>query len=68
MSRVAPNSALVSTAMDAIATAPGWARVGLTFGNERLREAALAELATAVAERLENPEVPPDPNQLRLAL
>jgi len=68
MARVAPTSELFSTTRDALLTAPGWARVGLTFGDDRLREAALNELAASIARRIENPPVEIDPAQLRLAL
>jgi len=66
MARFAPSPSLVLTAKEALAHAPGWARVELTFGNDRLRDAALTELAVTIAERLENP--PPDhsPDQLPL--
>lgn len=57
---------LVTAAKEALATAPGWARVGLTFGNERLRDAALTELAHVIADRMENPPPAIDPNQLPL--
>ena len=67
---LAPHSTAraVATARDAIAESPGWVRVGLTFGNERLREEALTTLATNVVERLENPPPPYDADQLPLAL
>lgn len=66
--RLEPDSALIDHAKAALAQAPGWARVGLTFGNETIREAALAELATGVVERLLNPAPHYDPDQLPLAL
>ena len=47
---------------------PGWARVGLTFGDKRLREQALNELAASIAQRIARPPVEPDPDQLPLAL
>ena len=74
MPRIAPEPAplstarAVATARDAIAESPGWVRVGLTFGNERLREEALTTLAATVVERLENPPPPYDADQLPLAL
>lgn len=46
---------------------PGWARVGLTFGDERLREQALNELASSIAQRIAHPPVEPDSDQLPLA-
>lgn len=48
--------------------APGWARVGLTFGDDRLRDAALNELATVIAHRIANPPPQHSPDQLTLAL
>lgn len=71
MPRFAPDPALISTAKAAIAESPGWVRVGLTFGNQRLREEALEALealAVTVVERLENPPVAYDADQLPLAL
>jgi hypothetical protein len=59
---------LVSLTKAGLALAPGWARVGLTFGDARLREAALDELAASIAERIAHPPVEVDPDQLRLAL
>ena len=47
---------------------PGWARVGLTFGDERLREQALNELAASIAQRIARLPIEPDPDQLPLAL
>ena len=54
-------------AREGLMLSPGWARVGLTFGDERLREQALNELAASIAQRISNPPVEADPNQLRLA-
>jgi hypothetical protein len=68
MPRFAPDPALVSTTREALAQAPGWARVGLTFGSQRLREEALTALAETVAERLENPSAEQSADQLRLSL
>ena len=55
-------------AREGLMLSPGWARVGLTFGDERLREQAINELAASIAQRISNPPVEADPNQLRLAL
>lgn len=49
-------------------TAPGWARIELTAPNERLREAAAAELVQTVIAALEGSTTPSDPRQLALAL
>lgn len=51
----------------ALLTSAGWARVGLTAPNERLREQAAKELALAVCETI-NPPTQPDRNQLALPL
>jgi hypothetical protein len=64
--RVNPDPALIDQAKDAISQSPGWARVGLTCGNERLREEALTTLAGAVVDRLTNPPPAIDPRQLQL--
>jgi hypothetical protein len=68
MPRFAPDPARISTAKAAIAESPGWVRVGLTFGNQRLRDEALEALAVTVVERLENPPPAHDADQLPLAL
>jgi hypothetical protein len=68
MARFAPDPALISATRAGLVTAPGWARVGLTFGDQKLREAALDELAVAIAARIERPVQEADPAQLPLAL
>ena len=68
MARFAPDPNLVSATRAGIVTAPGWARVGLTFGDAKLREAAIDELAVTIAARIEHPISEPDPAQLPLAL
>lgn len=68
MPRFAPDAARISTARAAIAESPGWVRVGLSFGNQRLREEALTTLAATVVERLENPPPEHDADQLPLGL
>jgi hypothetical protein len=55
-----------STIAQALLTAPGWARVGLTAPGEGLREDAARELARAVLEGRQQPEASPD--QLKLSL
>ena len=52
---------------DALLTSAGWARVGLTAPNARLREQAAKELALTICERL-NAVEPLDRNQLPLPL
>ena len=47
--------------------APGWARVGLTMPDERMRERAADALAATIIERLDGLS-PPDVNQLNLPL
>jgi hypothetical protein len=53
---------------EALLNAPGWARVGLTTRDPRLRESAAAELAKVIRERIEGPVAPGDEGQLTLAL
>lgn len=50
MERIAPTSHPIATIADALLSAPGWARVGLTAPTEHMREAAAIELARAVVE------------------
>lgn len=59
------DPALIDHTKDAISQSPGWTRVGLTCGNERLREEALTTLA-GVVDRLTNPPPTIDPRQLPL--
>lgn len=47
--------------------APGWARVGLTMPDARLRERAADTLAATMIEKLQGTPTP-DINQLRLSL
>ncbi|WP_375381526.1 DUF6771 family protein [uncultured Sphingomonas sp.] len=51
----------------AISAAPGWARVGITVPDPRLRAAALEELARHVVASLDPPR-PRDDRQLGLPL
>ena len=60
-----PSRAAISSA---ILAAPGWARVGITMPNDRLREEAAEELARAIVERLHQTEPVPDANQLALPI
>lgn len=64
--RMIPDPALIDYASDALSQSPGWARVGLTCGNERLPKEALTTLAGAVVDRLTNPPPGIDPRQLQL--
>ena len=66
MERFAPTPAAIDHAKAAIQASPAWVRVGLTYGNERIREEALSVLASNVVERLANPPVDVDPRQLPL--
>ena len=52
---------------DILLAAPGWARVGLTMPDARLRERAADALAATIIERLEG-SPPPDVNQLSFQL
>ena len=45
---LAPDAALA----DAILSAPGWARVGITMPDATMRERAAYELARSIVERL----------------
>jgi hypothetical protein len=47
--------------------APGWARVGLTMPDERMRERAADALAATIIAKLDGSS-PPDVNQLNLPL
>lgn len=47
--------------------APGWARVGITMLDERLRERAASALACAIVEELDPPDLP-DGRQIALPL
>nr|WP_184031102.1 DUF6771 family protein [Sphingomonas yantingensis] len=51
----------------AILHAPGWARVGITMPDERLRERAATALVEAIVDELE-PGERRDPRQISLAL
>jgi hypothetical protein len=62
-----PNS-LDSSLASCLLAAPGWARVGLTAPNERLREAAAAELVHTVVAALEGSLPLYDARQLALPL
>jgi len=52
----------------AILDAPGWARVGITAPNARLREQAATELARSIAMRLEGIPAMDDGRQFSLEL
>lgn len=50
-----------------ILRAPGWARVGITVPDDRLRDAAAGELARTIVEQLDVPLPEPfNPDQLVL--
>ena len=58
-----------ATIAQSILRAPGWARVGITAPNERLRDEAACELARAILDGLsEVSGETADTNQLKLAL
>jgi hypothetical protein len=48
--------------------APGWARIGLTAPNQRLREQAAAELAETIIDALARPQAVRDDRQMPLPL
>jgi len=52
----------------AILSAPGWARVGITMPDKRLRERAAEALAQAILDRVFEAGALPDPDQLDLSL
>lgn len=52
----------------AILSAPGWARVGLTMPDERMRERAADTIAATILDRLTGSSQPEDRNQLSLPL
>ena len=54
------------TIAQAILNAPGWARVGITAPDARMREDAARELAVVILGNVS--EVDPEDDQLRLAL
>lgn len=53
---------------DALLAAAGWARIGLTAPNERLREKAAAELAETIIDALQGPQPVYDERQMPLPL
>jgi hypothetical protein len=60
-----PSRAAISSA---ILAAPGWARVGITMPNDRLREQAAEELARVIVHRLHRAEPSVDVDQLALPI
>lgn len=53
---------------DALLASAGWARIGLTAPNERLREKAAAELAETIIDALREPQTVNDARQMPLPL
>lgn len=53
---------------DAILTAPGWARVGITMPDQHMRQRAADELAATIVERLTRADQQPDRDQLSLPI
>ena len=60
-----PSHAAISSA---ILAAPGWARVGITMPNDRLREQAAKELVRAIVDSLHHAEASVDADQLALPI
>ncbi|WP_375404489.1 DUF6771 family protein [uncultured Sphingomonas sp.] len=60
-----PTPSAISAAINA---APAFARLGLSVRDARLRERATDALACAIAERLEQPPVAHDADQMTLPL
>ncbi|MES2337104.1 MAG: DUF6771 family protein [Pseudomonadota bacterium] len=52
----------------ALLTSPPWQRLGIAVRDPRLREQAALALAASIVERLHQPAIVDDPNQLSLAL
>lgn len=61
MERIAP-----AQIAEALLSAPGWARLGLTERSEHIRRQAALELALAVIEEMDGETGAADPNQLVL--
>ena len=57
-----------SSLAQTILQAPGWARIGLTAPNERLRAKAAAELAETIIDALQGPQPVYDARQIPLPL
>lgn len=53
---------------NALLSAPGWARVGLTVRDDRTRNSAAQELAACIADELANPTPVIDRDQIALPL
>lgn len=58
----------VETVAGALLGAAGWARLGITERDERLRLQAARELALSIVEEVEGVPRVPDPAQMTLAL
>ena len=53
---------------NALLSAPGWARVGLTMHDDRTRNSAAQELAACIADELASPTQIVDRDQIALPL
>lgn len=53
---------------NALLSAPGWARVGLTVSDERRRNSAARELAACIADELSDPAPVVDRDQFALPI
>ncbi|MDC7810106.1 DUF6771 family protein [Sphingomonas koreensis] len=67
MERFAPEPSRTAISA-AILDAPGWARIGITMPNDRLRAEAAEELARVIVDRLHHTEPSLDMNQLTLPI
>ena len=67
MERFAPEPSCAAIS-SAILAAPGWARVGITMPNDRLRAEAAEELARAIVDRLHHAGAGVDADQLALPI
>lgn len=66
--RITPDSSPEATIAEALLTAPGWARIGITAPSEWVREEAARELARAVLEGGERPPEASTEDQLGFPL
>jgi len=68
MERIDPTSLSPRALSTALLEAPGWARIGLTMPDEKLRERAAQELVETIFDHLANPRPVYDESQLPLPI
>lgn len=54
--------------VEALSSAPAWAKIGLTMPSEKMRERAMFEIANCIVDTLDRPFEIVDRNQLALPL